>query len=339
MSHDPNNTKWSKSTENYGHKILSSQGWKPGDYLGAENAGHSDHYTAANASHIRLLLREDNLGLGAKVGRGNAETFGLSLFSGVLGRLNGKSDADVEKQQAAFRDAELRTYQTQKYGLMNFISGGLLVGDQIQPVREVNTAASKTTKKRQTEEMSGVKESERERHSKKTKVGIGSDASAHDVAESKTKGKKSKSKSGVEITTPDSSVKVDVDDVAIAGKKTKTKSRKKSRSNSDDADVTGERTTKAESSREKQERRARKEERRKRKEQKRIARSRQPSAEVSASQSDDAVHHPKVLSQTQTAPAFGGNRHAVRQRYIQQKRMAALNPQAMKEIFMLKAAS
>ena len=109
MSNDPNNTNWSKSLDTYGHKILSAQGWTPGDYLGAKNASHSDHYTAANASHIRTLLREDNLGLGAQIGKGNADTFGLSLFSGVLGRLNGKSDAQLEKQQSALRDAELRT--------------------------------------------------------------------------------------------------------------------------------------------------------------------------------------------------------------------------------------
>lgn len=132
LSHDPNNTNWSKSTTNFGHKILLAQGWKPGDYLGAENAAHSAHYTAANASHIRVALREDNMGIGVQVGKGNAETFGLSMFSGLLGRLNGKSDEEVAKKQNALRDVELGTFHAQRYGSMNFVSGGLLVGDKME---------------------------------------------------------------------------------------------------------------------------------------------------------------------------------------------------------------
>ena len=97
LSHDPNNTAWARSTDSFGHKILTAQGWKPGDYLGARDAEHASHYTAANASHIRVLLKDDNLGLGARRSGGsgagggaNAETFGLSQLAGLLGRLNGK---------------------------------------------------------------------------------------------------------------------------------------------------------------------------------------------------------------------------------------------------------
>jgi len=71
------------------------------------------------------------LGLGAARVASNAETFGLSLYSGLLGRLNGKSEAEVEKQQTAQRDVELALYQGRKYGNINFISAGFLVGDKM----------------------------------------------------------------------------------------------------------------------------------------------------------------------------------------------------------------
>ncbi|KAG9652870.1 hypothetical protein KCU64_g8229, partial [Aureobasidium melanogenum] len=125
---DPNNNNWAKATDSFGHKILASQGWKPGDTLGAKDANHASHYTVGSNSHIRVLLKDDNLGLGAARGGNNAETFGLSLYSGLLGRLNGKSEAEVEKQQTAQRDVELALYQGRKYGNINFISAGFLVG-------------------------------------------------------------------------------------------------------------------------------------------------------------------------------------------------------------------
>ena len=82
---------------------------------------------------IKVLLREDNLGLGAKVGgKSNAETFGLTTLSGIFGRLNGKSEAEVQKKQEDLRDAGLRSYQATRYGFMNFVRGGLLVGDKME---------------------------------------------------------------------------------------------------------------------------------------------------------------------------------------------------------------
>ncbi|KAK5011648.1 hypothetical protein LTR28_010357, partial [Elasticomyces elasticus] len=120
FSSDPNNTKWSRDTDSYGHKILASQGWKPGSHLGAKNAAQASHYTAASSSHVRVLLKDDNLGLGAQRGKSNADTFGLSTFSGILGRLNGKSEVQVQKEQAVQRDVQLASYHGQRWGRMNF---------------------------------------------------------------------------------------------------------------------------------------------------------------------------------------------------------------------------
>lgn len=314
MSQDPNNTAWSRSTTNYGHKILSQQGWQPGSYLGATDAAHADHYTAANASHIRVMLREDNLGLGAKVGGNNAETFGLSLFSGVLGRLNGKTEAEVEKQQGALRDAELR----RGYGMMGFVSGGFLVGDkierrptksQLQLASEVATEEGPKTKKRKVED----------------------DTVDQDAAQSSEKKSKKAKDSGEQSTSSGED--------GIAKKPTRKEKRRKE-------DDNGETSTddKANRAQEKQEKRVRKEERRRRKEERRARReakalrklkdsaSQTPTTEANTSDSE-------ASTKPQTTIVSTGNRQAVRQRYIQQKRMASMNPQAMKEIFMMKAAS
>ena len=319
ISQDPNNTQWSKSTNTFGHKILSAQGWKPGDYLGAENASHADHYTGANASHIRILLREDNLGLGAQVGKVNAETFGLSLFSGVLGRLNGKSDAEIQKHQHALRDAELRTYQTQKFGHMNFVSGGFLVGDRIQTLkydsdllRQGNSSEhSDTLEKSKKHRKQDVSPSKQISSSKRRKLNPDQE----------------------EASQPSRSASSDESE-RKSSKKKKKKSKANNVSNANESESPA--VHDDERSRRKQERRAHKEERRRRKEERRAERSQAKSTKDASETPAQEKAPANVESTVKSNVAFAGNRHAVRQRYIQQKRMASMDPQAMKEIFMLK---
>ncbi|EME39583.1 hypothetical protein DOTSEDRAFT_75292 [Dothistroma septosporum NZE10] len=333
LSQDPNNNNWSKSTTNFGHKILSKQGWKPGEYLGAENATHADHYTAANASHIRVMLREDNLGLGAQLGKGNAETFGLALFSGVLGRLNGKSDAEVQKKQDALRDAELRAYQNTTYGFMNFVRGGLLVGDKMEPPKSTNIEDIKTdgtvserqkagnlpvknkTKKAKSESGDTIKEEEQER------------ANLYAIPE-KQKRRKDKKNSPEEDPSASESSK---EDKAKEVKRPKKEAKKADKAAKAQPIMTEE-DRKAHL---KEEKRAMKLERRKRKEDKRAKRaakqnadSAQPVVQTSAASSESArIPPPPMISV--------GGRHAVRHRYIMQKRMASMSANSLKEIFML----
>ena len=133
ISHDPNNTNWSRSESKYGQRILRSQGWNPGDFLGAKGAPHAKHYTEANASHIKVALREDNLGLGARRGAAGGEwqTTGLNGFQDLLGRLNGKSEKEIEKSQKSREDVQRKIYTERRWGGLHFVSGGFLVGDQI----------------------------------------------------------------------------------------------------------------------------------------------------------------------------------------------------------------
>ncbi|CRK32225.1 hypothetical protein BN1723_003878 [Verticillium longisporum] len=129
---DPNNTSWAKDTSTFGQKILRSQGWEPGQYLGAKDAAQAEHYTAANASFVRVSLKDDMLGLGFKQAREERST-GMDAFQAMLSRLNGKSDVEIQKEQQAKLAVASSLYCDSKFGPMRFVRGGWLVGDQEKP--------------------------------------------------------------------------------------------------------------------------------------------------------------------------------------------------------------
>lgn len=134
LSHDPNNTKWTNDKQSFGHKIMTSQGWQPGDYLGVQNAAHAEFHTAANASHIRVSIKDDNLGIGAKIGSGvgHGECTGLDAFKNLLGRLNGKDEEELEREQRSREDLKRAIYTERRWGSIRFVPGGFLIGDKIQ---------------------------------------------------------------------------------------------------------------------------------------------------------------------------------------------------------------
>jgi Pin2-interacting protein X1 len=138
LAHDPNNTKWTSNTESFGLKMMTAQGWQPGDFLGAKDAKQAEHYTAGSASHIRVMIKEDNLGLGAKIGSGvgHGECTGLDAFKDLLGRLNGKEEDEIEKERKSREDLKRAIYSERKWGSTRFVRGGFLVGDKIQPLIE-----------------------------------------------------------------------------------------------------------------------------------------------------------------------------------------------------------
>ena len=134
LSHDPNNIAWSRSATKYGQKILQSHGWIPGDLLGAPGAPYSDLRSAASVSHIRIRLKDDSLGLGAKheIACDGKETTGLDIFEDLLGRLNGRSTIESEKDRAHRSNLRSSAYIDQRWGKLRFVSGGLLVGAELR---------------------------------------------------------------------------------------------------------------------------------------------------------------------------------------------------------------
>lgn len=133
LSHDPNNTAWSRSAARYGQKILQSHGWTPGGVLGASGAPYSDIRSAASASYIRITLKDDNLGLGAKreATYDNGQTTGLDVFQDLLGRLNGRSTTDLKKDRIHRSNLRSSAYIDRRWGNIRFVSGGLLVGTEL----------------------------------------------------------------------------------------------------------------------------------------------------------------------------------------------------------------
>lgn len=145
ISHDPNNTSWSRSTDSFGHRILSSQGWKPGSCLGARNAAHADMFTAASVSHIKVVVKDDTLGLGARSKRNPLEEpTGLDAFKGLLGRLNGKTDVELETERRKREDVKLARYAATKWQAVRFISVGLLAQENTDTLNSEPTRDSRS---------------------------------------------------------------------------------------------------------------------------------------------------------------------------------------------------
>lgn len=105
---------------------------------------HSKHYTSASTSHIRLLLKDNNLGLGAKLGNAEGETFGLDGLQTLLGRLNGKSEEVLQKEEEARRDVRLVMYNERRFGTLRFVSGGFLEGDNSEQAAHKDAKRSET---------------------------------------------------------------------------------------------------------------------------------------------------------------------------------------------------
>ena len=346
ISNDPQNTTWANNTTRFGHRILTSQGWTPGATLGAKDASHSTHYTAASASHIRVLLKEDNLGLGAKRGSERAENFGLAGLDAVLGRLNGREE-DVKREEERRVEVERKGSVVRRLGFMNFVSGGFLVGDKIEKgvkvKREVKIEVKEEDVKVKVEEVEeAVVERKKEKKRKRDRV-------EEDVKEEgaddqpKLKRKKKSMNLRDEAKAQDS-------ETSQSQPKSK-KDKKKKIKSSDSPSITTTSTSVSETpavpaeplsdkAKRKAERRAKKEEKKLKKALKKaakeaaLANTANEATSDSSSSEDEDSETPKTSSVPTTGtstPILRGHQ-LVRQRYIMQKKRASMDPQALKEV-------
>ncbi len=85
-------------------------------------------------------MRDENLGIGANRGAkaSHDQCTGLDVFQDVLGRLNGKDQTEIEADQRSRADLKRAVYAENRWGSLRFVSGGLLVGERIQKLVEVN---------------------------------------------------------------------------------------------------------------------------------------------------------------------------------------------------------
>ncbi|KAF1920154.1 hypothetical protein BDU57DRAFT_560993 [Ampelomyces quisqualis] len=355
ISNDPQNTTWANNTKRFGHRILASQGWQPGDSLGASDAAHAAHYTAASSSHIRVFLKEDNLGLGAKRGSERAENFGLAGLESILGRLNGK-EAEVKKEEERREEIEKRAFVYRKYGLMNFVSGGFLVGDKIKPRDEVKKLEIKTEVKSEPESDDTKEDGKNKK--RKRKDSEGPDATEEGAGEQPKLKRKKKSmdlRDQANKDVADKTSKAKKDKKGKKNRDTEDKKERKARP-SDPAPMSSGSASPAsdpepltDKARRKAEKKVRKEEKKLKKAlqkaAKEVAKSTADAQDASSESDDDSTPSTTGTSATGTStPTLSAagltfnarGMHAVRQKWIRQKKKATMDAQAMREIFMIK---
>lgn len=348
---------------------MASQGWQPGDHLGVQGSAHSEFHTDANFSHIRVTIKDDNLGLGAKIGSGvgPGECTGLDAFQNLLGRLNGRDEDEIEKEQKSRDDLKRAIYAEQKWGSIRFVKGGLLIGDKIQDlindekerVRKLNGEDTSSSDSDGSEEES---ESDapivEERKSKKRKLEVSNEAVPEVVAVKIKKSKKRKIEVDEEIKTKkvkksraesssasDAEVTEALNEVNLSKKGKKEKKAKGERSIEEDSVV----------SEDEEARRVRKQEKKQRKEEKRLRKQQAKDAEAdsrkeskSMSKKDKKKTKDKDKSSSKQSSRVGtndgtpatsgtstpvmGGRHAVRARNIAQKRLAAMDVASLNQV-------
>lgn len=332
---------------------MTAQGWQPGEYLGAKDAAHAEFHTAANASHIRVAIKVDNLGLGAKVGSGvgHGECTGLDAFKDLLGRLNGKEEDEIVKEQKAREDLRVAIYSERKWGSTRFVSGGFLIGDKIQHLIDAEAerirklalgSASDSSSASSSDESEKEEEPvEKPRKSKKRKIEVLEEPEVIVVKVKKSK-KERKAEAAVELAK----------EVELSEAKRSKKSKKDRKSKSElKSEVEPEPET-DDTPDEAEMKRRRKQEKREKKERKEKARA---EAEVAGEEpkkkkkSKKDKHKeiedtsesslpvtkestPAVESSGRSTSIMMQGRHAVRARNIAQKRMASMDAASLNQV-------
>jgi Pin2-interacting protein X1 len=259
--------------------------------------------------------------------------------------LNGNEE-EVRKEEERQVKVEQRAYVYRKYGFMNFVSGGYLVGGEI--TRDVKKEADIKVEVK-VEVKSESEPSDNEVNEKKSKKRKRSGDEAIEEPPKLKRKKKSmdlRQEAAKELKTDESTNKSRRDRKGKNERKLKESSSGCSATVSP-ALVTSEPLT--DKARRKAEKRAHKEEKKLKKAlkkaEKAAARSNPTTNDPSSESEDDEDSTPVSLLSTDSAstprPAVGlvfnaGGRHAVRRRYIQQKRMASMDPQALKEVRLLR---
>ncbi|KAJ5156530.1 Protein pxr1 [Penicillium capsulatum] len=174
---------------------MSAQGWAPGNRLGARDAAHADMLTAGSHSHIKVTIKDDTLGLGARVGR-EGEPTGLDAFKGLLGRLNGKSEGELVQEQRQRDDVKLARYAALKFQAVRFVRGGLLAQEKLEalpapPPTDDSQADSSSESARKS---SKSKSKSKSKASKKSCARTDDPESSASASETTIKTKKKKSK-------------------------------------------------------------------------------------------------------------------------------------------------
>lgn len=318
----------------------------------------------ASSSHIQVVLKDDNLGLGAKRNNGD-ECTGLDAFQHLLGRLNGKSEEVLESERKAREDVKLNLYVERKLGTIRFVHGGWLVGDELkeipteektdsQPSFKPESAAvsadetegsksdKKKSKKRRADEEGDEEEtkktSKKEKKSKRRKMDAqtgavdADDTSAESKAERKRKPKKQKFETG-EGDTESVPTPLSEAETSVAETKEKPKEKKDKKSKKDKREKKEKRRRKEASEETGEDTEVDKKERKKKKKQK---------SEPSKASDNEKASAPVMVAlgsgvptpsgSGYSTPITGSSRYLARSRFITQKKLAFTDTTALNQV-------
>ncbi|KAI3323366.1 hypothetical protein HD806DRAFT_82902 [Xylariaceae sp. AK1471] len=358
LDYDPNNMRWTRDETTFGQKILRAQGWEPGKYLGAQESSHAQLHSSASLAPIKINMKDDTLGLGAKIRQKQSdECTGLDVFKDLLGRLNGKSEDVLAKERQVRSEIKTNLVVERKYGPMRFVSGGLLVGDQMKMAELVdnNKSASTPIKDESASEATEVetsKKEKKEKESKKRKARESEEADASDSTPEKKRKKRSKAKNQdnddieVEKSTKkkvkkEKKSKRSEKNVEQVESEVKRKKSKKSKdapqqaSSLDDSTQTSEQIS-SEKARKKEKKRDKKEKQADSTKLSVVATTTIASSTTAlVSTSHDSGSSTPLSTGTSTPPVLSA-RYRARSRNIASKKLAYGDMQAMNQIFMIK---
>ncbi|KAL7815393.1 hypothetical protein V8C44DRAFT_324404 [Trichoderma aethiopicum] len=366
IQNDPNNTKWTRDTTTFGQKMLRSQGWEPGQFLGAKDAAHSEFHTAANASYIRVSLKDDMKGLGFTKSKED-EVTGLDVFSDLLSRLNGKSEAEVEEKRQARLEVKMHHYVENRWGPMRFVRGGLLVGDAMQENDEAKDSSDESdSSSSEDEKIPKAAEETKKEKSKKRKAAALKDEdemSVDDEEDEKRKKKQRKEeRRAKKLAKAESSQSSDSEKAKKKDKKKDKKEKKKSKKDKAliEEDVTGsddvlnnsasnsgsekikrskkDKKEKKDKKDKKDKKEKKSKDKKKRKNDDAASDTEMPDAATRASSTANSRSGTATPVTTGTStPTTRGNFITPRSRFIAQKKAAFMDASALKQIFMVKA--
>lgn len=322
--------------------MLRAQGWEPGQYLGAKDAAHAEWHTEASTSHIRVTLKDDNLGLGAKRNNGD-ECTGLDAFQHLLGRLNGKSEEALETEKKARDNLKLNLYVERKIGTIRFVSGGWLVGDQLQEqtvVGEKTESSSSSETEAATGTVDELKESKfSSKRSKKRKA----EESQEDDSKKRSRKEKKKRKAEA-VPEMDSAVSESKDERKKSRKRKAEAGKEKSeipQPKPEVADLPAPEVK--ETKEERKERKAREKREMKERKDKRKSEKKEGSASTDERESvppalpslGSGVSTPNGTGSGSATPIMGSARYLARSRFIAQKKMAYTDTSALNQVSLL----
>lgn len=309
---DPRNTAWSNDTSRFGHKHLEKMGWRPGSGLGM--------MPNATTTHVKVSIKDDNLGLGAKLRKkdkadefDSGECAGLDAFQRLLGRLNGKEDSvsnelDIQKKQNIING---------KWGI-HFVKGDVLASTWDAKTKTLKLYSNESTKRKLDSEDEEYPSSRESKRSKKSKESRKSDKKKDVSEEDKETVKKGDKKSRKD---KDKKLKKDGDTKDKKEKRVK----KEKKDKKDKKDKHKMKKTEDKKQKHKKSEKDRDEKHKNKKDKKR---------EYKSSKSNK-VSRESMLKPRDPKENAIASRLSVRSKWIKQKRAAVMDAQALNEIFMV----